>query len=532
MHRSKRTQDVAPGSGEVTHVRSFSPYSFAPRHRATHPSTRLIACSHRTILATSSVCFAVFATELLLRCASVPKFRWLVLDIFVWIDVIPLVAVVARFALWPSERLDAHDQSAGHTLLCLMEAVGPLRLLKVSRYLRDAQMLKAALADAMNSLGVPFFIYLVTCIGGGSVIYVFELTSDSVPDFRRPDQDHRVQNVFQYILDVATLTLVGFASDTFSAQSTGSRFVVVIVSTLGLVVIALCLTIVSTSFHRVWANRDVDWVRMGLRRLAAANGASSRDIFEAFQQFDRDGSGNIDFDEFKHMLLDWLQLPMPPMRLRELFLSMDRDDSGEIDYNEFLMRVYPELEVDLGSAASKDNQGIFRGLSDLAVAAASSAAHAASSAAHAADAAAHAAAHSVLELAPGATHAASNAAHATDAAVHAAVHSALGGASALVGTAAGAVAHRSHGHHHEKTDSSHGFRRCVDNVRVRAAPPPSPELAAHFTALNERLDRMEQMFTETLAAMRPPALPSPSESKGGAVEMAVAVETTSVSAEE
>eukprot|EP00966_Prymnesium_polylepis_P138107 3191076-Prymnesium_polylepis.1 len=50
------------------------------------------------------------------------------------------------------------------------------------------------------------------------------------------------------------------------------------------------------------------------------------------------------------MILDWLQLPMPPRRLRELWHQLDTDGSGFVEYEEFMMRVYPDLDLDLPSA--------------------------------------------------------------------------------------------------------------------------------------------------------------------------------------
>eukprot|EP00966_Prymnesium_polylepis_P088535 2049245-Prymnesium_polylepis.1 len=145
---------------------------------------------------------------------------------------------------------------------------------------------------------------------------------------------------------------------------------------------------------------------MGLRRLATANGASPNDIYEAFHrtsplglephaywalfaQFDHDESGMIDFHEFEAMIIEWLQLPMPPRRLRELWQMLDQDGSGCVDYQEFsalqastscsdernasgrvdarvlcrlrraVMRIFPDLEVDMAMAAKISARGSF-----------------------------------------------------------------------------------------------------------------------------------------------------------------------------
>lgn len=57
---------------------------------------------------------------------------------------------------------------------------------------------------------------------------------------------------------------------------------------------------------------------------------ASKTAAEVFDEFDTDGSGTIDFDEFAHML-QALGIYIPPSKVLKYFKRIDTDNSGEID---------------------------------------------------------------------------------------------------------------------------------------------------------------------------------------------------------
>jgi|EP01049_Picozoa_sp_SAG25_P007114 hypothetical protein len=59
------------------------------------------------------------------------------------------------------------------------------------------------------------------------------------------------------------------------------------------------------------------------------------EVWELFQQFDVDGSGSVDAEEIS-ALCRRLGVEMSEEQLDAAMLSMDKDGSGEVDYNEFL----------------------------------------------------------------------------------------------------------------------------------------------------------------------------------------------------
>eukprot|EP00966_Prymnesium_polylepis_P115238 2663967-Prymnesium_polylepis.1 len=66
---------------------------------------------------------------------------------------LPLIPVVARFSMWPGRLWQPNTGEMWRAVLLLLEAMGPLRLLKVSRYLRDAALLQEALYKSASGLG-------------------------------------------------------------------------------------------------------------------------------------------------------------------------------------------------------------------------------------------------------------------------------------------------------------------------------------------------------------------------------------------
>lgn len=64
-------------------------------------------------------------------------------------------------------------------------------------------------------------------------------------------------------------------------------------------------------------------------------------IKSIFDSFDEDGSGMIDFEEFRILLGKLLETPpdleMPLSRIKHFWLEIDHDQSGQVDFEEFLV---------------------------------------------------------------------------------------------------------------------------------------------------------------------------------------------------
>eukprot|EP00929_Paragymnodinium_shiwhaense_P042362 TRINITY_DN21935_c0_g1_i1.p1 TRINITY_DN21935_c0_g1~~TRINITY_DN21935_c0_g1_i1.p1 ORF type:complete len:556 (+),score=130.37 TRINITY_DN21935_c0_g1_i1:150-1817(+) len=97
------------------------------------------------------------------------------------------------------------------------------------------------------------------------------------------------------------------------------------------------------SSHHFTVSLSVPKETRELRELARRKGMSNVDIDrykEAFDKFDVDHSGHIDYEEFVKALTKLLKIPkgseLPEERCKTLWMRADRDGSGEIDFEEFM----------------------------------------------------------------------------------------------------------------------------------------------------------------------------------------------------
>ena len=278
------------------------------------------------------VAFAtVFAVEVVLRCVAVPRVQWIAADALIWLDVLLLIPAFWRAAAYPANPSPL-------PLACFIEALGPLRCLKVTRYLLAAHLLSEALYNSRPGLTVMLQYYVLVCTVFGSLMYAAE-TLDG-------DSDEDQLTIFSAWLEVATLSTVGWVSIDFAPRTASARVVTVLASVIGLPVIALALTVVGNSFNEVWDDRNVEMVRVGLRRLMTKNGISPNDVFTAYSQMDTDSSGGVTFAEFKALLVDKLKLSLSGSDFLDVWHALDADISGVITYGEFISVVFEDIALE------------------------------------------------------------------------------------------------------------------------------------------------------------------------------------------
>ena len=71
--------------------------------------------------------------------------------------------------------------------------------------------------------------------------------------------------------------------------------------------------------------------------LANQLALSSKSVRGAFRKFDEDGSGTLDYDEFKGVLRRY-NIEMSDKNFMDVMRKFDPDGSGHIDYREFIER--------------------------------------------------------------------------------------------------------------------------------------------------------------------------------------------------
>ena len=131
-----------------------------------------------------------------------------------------------------------------------------MRLLKLCRYYYGSVLLGRALKKSVTALAVPIAFLLVLCVSIGGIM--FSVEGCNREDSHRPEcleSAGRVQNIPQAMwMMLVTMTTVGYGD--FSPLTLYGRLLSSIAMFIGLVMIAMPLTIVGTNFAEVWAARE------------------------------------------------------------------------------------------------------------------------------------------------------------------------------------------------------------------------------------------------------------------------------------
>ena len=69
-------------------------------------------------------------------------------------------------------------------------------------------------------------------------------------------------------------------------------------------------------------------------------------VSEVFDEIDVDGSGQIDYDEFKRMITTF-GITMTPVKLKNLFDYFDVTRKGHIGFNEFVSGFFPDEDLNI-----------------------------------------------------------------------------------------------------------------------------------------------------------------------------------------
>jgi len=112
------------------------------------------------------------------------------------------------------------------------------------------------------------------------------------------------------------------------------------------VVVAMALGVVGAKFTELWEQREIEIMMIRLRQTLIAHGCMPDDVFEAFAQFDINGSKEIDYIEFRQALTERLALPLEKDMLRKVWLAIDSDGSGSISYDEFFINLFPNASLE------------------------------------------------------------------------------------------------------------------------------------------------------------------------------------------
>merc|ERR1712151_253471 len=172
-------------------------------------------------------------------------------------------------------------------LLCIVPL---LRLLKALRVFPNLKLVYHALSKTRDALTVPLFLLLVLTLVFSTLTFLVE------PRGNIETMPHAMW------FGIVTITTVGYGNVTPETHS--GKFVASVLSIIGVLYMAMPLTIVGTAFDETWKNRDMIILGGLMRQRMLQWGMSEKDLDAMFKHFDDDASGELDIDEFCSMVME------------------------------------------------------------------------------------------------------------------------------------------------------------------------------------------------------------------------------------
>ena len=271
------------------------------------------------------ICSIAFSFEVLLRILCLDSVMSCASDIFMWID----ITAVLPFFIDIVFLLTPADEEVTLDFLRLMRL---LRLLKLARHYESSRVLLITMRNSAEGLLVPLFFLMMGVVLFAGVLYYAE---------RGGVNEDKFANMFDASwFVIVTLGTVGYG-DVVPATDVG-KAVTVLAIVCGVLFMAMPITIVGNSFARVWEEKEAIKVVLKMQELLLMRNLQAKDVLHVFTEFDRDGDGSLDIQEFK-LALSIMGVTLTPDRMRKLFAYFDQDHNNMVDCLEFCNVIFPTM---------------------------------------------------------------------------------------------------------------------------------------------------------------------------------------------
>jgi voltage-gated potassium channel len=298
-----------------------------------------------------AVCVFIFTAEFILRTVvGTLNFRVLVLrDMYYWVDLLSIIPFYAELAITsqPAACTPVVHINGTVSSICtaaelpqairIMQLLRLMRILKLMRHYVDMRVLTIAMESAWRALLVPVFAMLMIILVLSGALWLAEADPDNEGAF-----ENATGALWCIFWVVVTL---GFDGSMGTGGGPG-QIIIGIAIMCGLVLTTMPITVMGEAFQSAWKRKELIILQIKIGELLALRNISVHEFKYVFDELDEDGSGELDWGEFKNAL-ETLNIQLPVHKVRGLFETLDEDRQGTVGYDELCKALFPKQDWEL-----------------------------------------------------------------------------------------------------------------------------------------------------------------------------------------
>jgi Ca2+-binding EF-hand superfamily protein len=228
-------------------------------------------------------------------------------------------------------------------------------MLKVTRDVPGFTLLREVMRRSVEGLGVPFFLVCLLVSFFAGVLYWLEEETGTFVD---------VPEVMWFC--IVTISTVGYG-DVSPLTPQGRAFGTIFIL-FGLTAFAMPLGVISGNFAIVYEDKDEILMLRRLQSRIRGCGVGAEQLLRAFRKFDESGDGKLDIEEFSNLLIEF-NVGLKSDSMQTLFSFFDDDKSGHLDYSEFILKVFPDVKIEIPQekmSSALSNEDVLKAIRQIA----------------------------------------------------------------------------------------------------------------------------------------------------------------------
>ena len=308
----------------------------------------------QTLWVFEAICVFIFTVEVGVRSfvGTLDPKRLLLCDVYYWVDILSIIPFYLELIVRAQPDTctiggiavnDTSDLGSGPVVcvpaqlpqgIAFMQLLRLMRILKLMRHYVDMRVLILAVSTAWRALLVPGFAMLMIILVLSGALWLLEADPSSEVAF-----EDGFASLWCIFWIVSTL---GFDGPMGSGGAPG-KMIIAIAIISGLILTTMPITVMGEAFHGAWKRKELIILQEKMADLLALRGISVQDFKSIFDELDTDGSGELDWNEFKNAL-SGLGIRLPIQKVRNLFEALDDDRQGSVSQYELCKALFPTLD--------------------------------------------------------------------------------------------------------------------------------------------------------------------------------------------